>query len=225
MGLEKLTISPEIGGPDITAMFNPEKYTASRGVQYAEIAIPGLDYPVVQFVRGQSEKITLELFFDTTDQGMVDDVQDVREQTLQVYGLMRVNSETHAPPRCILTWGEGGGLFAYGTDQTPWCVVESVSEEFSLFSPSGVPLRAKLNVTFRDAWTIDEQLAETPRNSSDRTKLVRVLQGQTLSDIAWQQYNDPAQWRPIADANQLDNPRVLTAGQVLKVPSLQPGQT
>ena len=223
MGLEKITISPETGGNDIVAMFNPEKYTASRGVQYAEIAIPGLDYPVVQFVRGQSEKITLELFFDTTDQGMVDSVVDVRTETIKVYSLMRVDRNTHAPPRCTLFWGDGGMLFAYGTQQTPWCVVENVSEEFSLFSPSGIPLRAKLNVTFRDAWTIQQQLIQTPRHSSDRTKLVRVLQGQTLSDIAWQQYNDPTQWRPIADTNELDNPRLLQAGTVLKIPTLQPG--
>ena len=220
----KLTITPEKGSP-IKARFNPEKYTASRSVQYAEIAIPGLDAPVVQFVRGQSEKITLELFFDTTELGMVDSVTDVRTLTAQVYRLMDVRSDTHAPPRVTLSWGEGGQLFNNAGAVVIWCVVESVSQEFTLFSPSGVPLRAKLNVTFRDAWTIDQQLAQTPRESSDRTKLVQVKRGQTLSEIAWQQYNDPALWRPIAEANNLDNPRLLAAGTVLKIPSLNPGQS
>ena len=89
----------------------------------------------------------------------------------------------------------------------------------------GVPLRAKLNVTFRDAWTIEEQLQQTPRESSDRTKFVQVKQGQTLSEIARQQYDNPAQWRPIAEANNLDNPRLLTPGTVLTIPSLTPGQS
>jgi nucleoid-associated protein YgaU len=224
MGLEKLFIVPENGSP-IPALFNPEKYTISRGVQYAEIAIPGLDAPVVQFIRGQSEKVTMELFFDTTDQGTVDPVTDVRTLTSQVYGLMRVLSDTHAPPRMILTWGDSGELFNYGGTVSPWCVIESVSQEFTLFSPAGVPLRAKLNLTFRDAWTIDEQLQQTPRESSDRTKLVQVKSGQTLSAIAWKQYKDPAQWRPIAEANNLDNPRLLTPGTVLTIPSLTPGQS
>src|SRR5215471_5403510 len=105
MAFENLTIVPETG-KEIKAKFNPEKYKASRGVQFAEIAIPGLDAPVVQFVRGQSEKITLELFFDTTDEGMVDPVTDVRTLTSQVYGLMRVLSDTHAPPRVRVTWGD-----------------------------------------------------------------------------------------------------------------------
>ena len=43
---------------------------STRGDQFAEIAIPGLDAPLQQFVRGQAEKLTLDLFFDTTDNGM-----------------------------------------------------------------------------------------------------------------------------------------------------------
>jgi nucleoid-associated protein YgaU len=221
MGLEKLTITPE-RGPAIVALFNPEKYTASRSVQFAEIAIPGLDAPVVQFVRGQSEKITLELFFDTTDKGTVDPVTDVRTLTSKVYGFMNVLSETHAPPRLFLTWGLGGPLFAYGAKQSPWCVMESASQEFTLFSPGGVPLRAKVNVTLRDAWTIDLQLQQTPRNSSDRTKAVRAKRGQTLSAIALQEYDDASLWRPIADANGIDNPLSVSPGQVLTIPSLRP---
>ena len=111
MGLEKLTIVPEIG-EQIVALFNPERYTVNKGVQIAEIAIPGLDSPALQFVRGQNEKITLELFFDTTKHGMVDQVVDVRAETFKVYQLLKINPETHAPPRCFLQWGEGGFLFS-----------------------------------------------------------------------------------------------------------------
>lgn len=224
MSLKMLTITPE-KGTAFQVEYNPEKYTAARSVQFAEIAIPGLDAPVVQFVRGQSEKITLELFFDTTDQGMVDPVTDVRTLTSQVYGLMEVRSDTHAPPRLNLSWGQGGKLFNSMRTGSPWCVLESASQEFTLFSPGGVPLRAKMNVSFRDAWTIDQQLAQTPRQSSDRTKVVQLKKNQTLSQIAWEQYTDPTQWRPIADANNLANPRFLTPGQALAVPSLNPSQS
>jgi nucleoid-associated protein YgaU len=218
MALQKLTILVENDDP-IFAQFNPEKYTTSKSVQYAELAIPGLDAPVVQFVRGQSEKITMELFFDTTDQGTVGDVQDVRDLTGQVYDLMRVNSDTHAPQRCMLMWGNQQ-LFSYGSNTVPWCLVESVSQELQLFSPDGIPLRAKLNVSFRDAWTIEQQLQETPRHTSDRTNFVTVQQRQTLSQIAWENYQNAAQWRPIAEKNALDNPRLLQPGMILTIPSL-----
>jgi nucleoid-associated protein YgaU len=217
MPLEKLTITTETGVV-VKAMFNPERYTVSKSVQLAEVVIPGLDAPVVQYIRGQNEKISMELFFDTTDFGMSSNVTDVRDQTTQVYKLLKVDGELHAPPRVIIEWGDAGQLTSHGTSIPPWLVLESISEEFSLFSPSGIPLRAKLNVSFREAWTIEEQLQVTPRHSSDRTKLVRVVAGQTLSQIASVQYSDPRQWRPIAEANNLDNPRLLAPGTVLVIP-------
>ncbi len=220
MGLEKLTINPEpaanLRGDQ--ALFNPERYTVNKSVQIAEIGIPGLDSPVQQFVRGQTEKITMELFFDTTESGMVDNVKDVREQTKKIYQLLKVKSELHAPPRCVLLWGDAGKLFSFGTSVSPWCLVESVSEEFTLFSPSGKPLRAKLNVTFREAWTIEEQLRETPRHSASRTKTRIARKGETLSRIAWLEYNDATQWRLIADENNIDNPRLLAPGTSLRIP-------
>jgi hypothetical protein len=217
MAFERIEIIPEKGS-SIKAMFNPERYTVSKAVQYAEVGVPGLDSPVVQFIRGQNERISMDLFFDTTENGTVENVVDVRSETIAVYRLLKVDSELHAPPRVTLWWGEAGQLTSHGSGIPPWLVLESVSEEFTLFSPTGVPLRAKLTVAFREAWTIDEQLQETPRHSSDRTKLRRVQRGETLAVIAWREYGDAAQWRPIAEANHLDNPRKLIPGTVLEIP-------
>jgi hypothetical protein len=215
--MQPLTIIPE-RGETIFAMFNPERYTVSKSLQLAEIGIPGLDSPVVQYVRGQNEKISMELFFDTTDDGMVGDVTDVRDRTSKVYALMKVDGELHAPPRVLLDWGTGGQLTSHGTSIEPWLILESISEEFNLFSPDGIPLRARLTVTFREAWTIEEQLQVTPRHSSDRTKLRPVQRGETLSRIAFDEYQDPTAWRAIADANDLENPRLLQPGTVLAIP-------
>ena len=219
MPLEKLLITTE-QGKAIKARYNPERYTVNKAVQIAEIAIPGLDSPVQQFVRGQAEKITFELFYDTTELGTVDGVKDVRELTGEIYKLLKVTKGTHAPPRCLLQWGAAGKLFSFGTNVWPWCVLESVTEEFTLFSPSGVPLRAKLNVSFREAWTIEEQLQETPRHTGDRTKARRLGPGQTLTHLAWQEYGDAGAWRAIADANDLDDPLAVVPGQMLHVPRL-----
>src|SRR6185312_8716776 len=173
MPLDRLTITSETGTV-IRAMFNPEKYTVSKSVQYAEIGIPGLDSPILQFVRGQNERVTMELFFDPTDGGMSDDADNVRDYTKDLYDLLKVDSETHARPRSTIVWGDGGQLTSYGSNIPPWMVLESLSEEFTLFNPSGIPLRARVSTTWREAWTIEEQLQETPRHSADRTKLRRV---------------------------------------------------
>jgi len=222
MGLEKLTIEPERGAP-IKVSFNPERYTVTKGVQLAEITIPGLDSPVQQYVRGQAEKISFELFFDTTQFGMLDDVKDVRTETGKIHDLLRVRSQTHAPPRCRLKWGQGEKLFSYGTKENPWCVLETISEEFTLFSPGGVPLRAKVTVTFREAWTVEEQIKEIKRHTADRTKIRTLRRGQTLSHLAGEEYGDPALWRAIAEApaNRIDNPRAVAPGTSLEVPRIE----
>ncbi len=217
MALEKLTIFPENGEP-IEARFNPEAYQLKKAVQLAEINIPGLDWPVVQFVRGQNESISFELFFDTTEHGMVEGAQDVRELTGKVHALMRVDGDTHAPPRCLLYWGEADKLFSFGTTISPWCVLETVAEEFNLFSPSGVPLRAKQNVTFRAAWTIEEQLRETPRHTANRTRLRTLERGETLSHLAGRVYGNPGAWRLIAEANDVEDPLAVEPGTELEIP-------
>lgn len=218
MPFAKLTITAE-DGSQIVASYNPEKYSVNKGVQYAEIGIPGLDEPVLQFIRGQNEKVTLDLFFDTTEQGMTGAVTDVRTLTSAVYNLLTVNTETHAPLRFYIDWGTGKSLFGQGSSSS-LCVLESMSEEFSLFAPTGEPLRAKLTVTVRMASTVKLQFQDPTRHSPDRTTYVVVARGQRITDIAYQHYGDSTQWRPIADASQLANPRFLDPGTTLKVPGL-----
>jgi hypothetical protein len=125
MSLAKLTITPEKGKP-ISASYNPEKYSVNKSVQYAEIGIPGLDEPILQFIRGQNEKVTLDLFFDTTESGMVDNVSDVRSLTMPVYTLLKANTETHAPPRFKIEWGTGLSLFGQGHTSS-LCVMDSMN--------------------------------------------------------------------------------------------------
>ena len=59
--LQKLRIVPEAPLEAFNVMFNPERYTVNKGVQIAEIGIPGLDSPILQFVRGQNESPTCRM--------------------------------------------------------------------------------------------------------------------------------------------------------------------
>lgn len=193
--------------------FNPTEYTLEKAAQIAEIAIPGLDSPILQFIRGQSEKLTLDLFFDTTDSGMGDDAVSVTTRTTAFYQSVKMQSNTHAPPRVHFIWGDDLSFSA---------VVENVRQQFTLFSPSGTPLRATLSVTFREYKTLEEQINEINAQSSDHTKRRTVRRGDTLSRIASDEYNDPAKWREIAAANPeaTRDLRRLTPGDVLRIPPL-----
>jgi hypothetical protein len=110
MNPDKLTITNWETFEDIEVLFNPERYTLNKGVHIAEINIPGLDSPVLQFVRGLNEKITMELFFDTTKHGMLDSVKDVRGETRpmlhHVAGSFGVTNFSPSARRCpqIVCW-------------------------------------------------------------------------------------------------------------------------
>lgn len=190
--------------------FNPTEYTLTKAAQIAEIAIPGLDSPVLQFVRGQTQTLKLELFFDTTAEGMGDDATDVRTLTAGFFELVRIQPKTHAPPRIRVTWGEGLSFKA---------IVESVDQKFTLFSPAGVPLRATLNLSLREYRTLEEQLAELNLQSADHTRTHTVVEGETLASVAHAEYGDPAAWRLIADANpDVADPTSPPVGRQLVVP-------
>jgi hypothetical protein len=200
----------------ITVQFNPAEYTLAKGAQIAEINIPGIDSPILQFIRGQNEKLTLELFFDTTQFGMGESpVKDVRDLTGPVYQLVKMQPTIHAVPRVTFVWGKGLSFRA---------IVESVQQKFTVFNPAGVPLRAALTVTFREYKTLEQQLLELNLQSADHTKRRKVRGNDTLARIAYLEYGDASQWRRIAEepanAAALSDPLRLTPGTELVIPAL-----
>lgn len=221
MTLPHITIeildSAAIGGRNelpqlFTVPFNPTEYTLNKGAQIAEIGIMGIDSPILQFIRGQNEKLTLDLFFDTSTEGGLDtNAVDVRDKAKIIYQLVKIQPETHAPPRIRLTWGRGLNFYA---------IVESVQQKFTLFSSQGLPLRATLSVTFREYKSLQDQLRELNLQSSDHSKRYIVKRGETLSLIAARVYHDAREWRPIADANPGIDPRRPVPGAELIIPPL-----
>jgi Contractile injection system tube protein len=222
MSLEKaiIEIDPSDRGPNlpplIPVQFNPGEYTLSKGAQIAEIAIPGIDSPILQFVRGQTQTLTMELFFDTTEGGMGEgSVTDVRTLTEPMYQLVKIQSNTHAPPRVRFFWGTGISFRA---------IVESIQQKFTLFNPSGIPLRATLSVNFKEYQTLEEQLKRLNLQSADHSKKRLVKRGETLALIAYEEYGDPNEWRRIfeAKANEglIPNPRRLRSGVEIAIPTI-----
>jgi hypothetical protein len=176
-------------------------------------------------VRGQTETLTVDLFFDTTDSGTGDNAKSVTEYTDKIYDLLKIRSDTHAPPVCRFNWGKrfpGGDISDSNQKRTSFRgVVDSVKQRFTLFSILGTPLRATLTVTFREFKPLDQQLHELQLESPDRTHAHVVERKDTLSAIAARQYHRPGEWRLIAEENGIDDPRRLTIGRTLLVPPMQ----
>jgi hypothetical protein len=207
--------------------FNPTEFSLDKGAQIAEIAIPGLDSPLLQFVRGQNEKMSLDLFFDTTEKGMGPGATSVTTLTDRIYELVKIEPAGHAPPVCTFVWNSrfpGADISARAGNQKRTdfqCIIESVKQKFTLFSPEGVPLRATLTLTLREYKTLDQQLHQLNLSSPDRTHSHVVQRGETFSSIAARYYRKPGEWRHIVDANELEDPRRLIVGSFLTIPPIQ----
>ncbi len=203
-------------------LFNPSEFTVERTNQFTEVNIPGLSASTFQFVRGGSRTITMDLFFDTYEEKT-----DVRLYTDRITGwdsgstfsklpgkakgLMDIDSDLHAPPICQFIWG---------TYIFP-CIIERINKRFTMFLPEGIPVRATLSVTLKEYKEYETQLKEAARQSADRTKTWQVKEGESLQSIAAKEYGDPASWRSIAKANDIDNPRILEPGIELVIPPLE----
>lgn len=209
-------------GDPIIAPYAPTELSFSKSVQYGEVAIPGLNQPLSQFVRGDAETISIELFFDSTDTGTGNEAASVTEQVERVTKLVAVKSDLHRPPLVRLSWGEDFPAATWGTgaqaEPVFTAIVLSVGRRYTLFSPVGKPLRAVVSVSLRQYATIDQQLKAMNQQSSDHTRIHIVAEGETLPLIAHDAYEEVSAWRLIANFNNLTDVSDLTVGQRLELP-------
>jgi nucleoid-associated protein YgaU len=203
-------------GNKLEALFNPTELTIERQTSFAEVAIPGLDAPVLQYVRGNGQTMNVELFFDITDlmeDGLVKDGSSVRTRFIApLEQLMLQHPELHAPPRIRLVWGRSALLAS--------AVATSLSVTYSLFDLLGRPVRATAKLGLKQHTGASIQLAEMGLTSPDKTNVATVREGDTLPAIAFREYGDASRWRSIAEANGLSNALTLTPGMALVVPRI-----
>src|ERR1044072_5008127 len=65
--LKKATITVLAGadkGKVISVLFNPTDYNFERSNTYKATPIPGIGTPLIQFVNGESDHLTMDLFLD-----------------------------------------------------------------------------------------------------------------------------------------------------------------
>lgn len=95
---------------------------------------------VRQFVGPSSSTLSLDLIFDTADEGTTTEPRSVREKTKRLERFLFPKGEgEHVPPRISFTWGD---LIVVG-------VVDTLSIDFDHFAANGAPLRAKVSLSIK----------------------------------------------------------------------------
>ncbi len=213
--LVKATITNLDTNDSIECMFNPKEYTFTKSNNWSQSKTKGKNVPKLEFNGGNPTDLKVQLFFDTYESG-----EDVRKKfTNAIWQLAMVNKDKQdpktkksQPPKCEFRWGSMWSFKA---------VLADVTQKFTLFLPDGTPVRATLDVTFRQ--TEDEGLFPKQNPTSGglpghRTRIVKA--GETLDWIASQEYGEAKHWRYIAEVNRIDNPFQMKPGTVLRLPPL-----
>ena len=216
MGLEKAKIKNLETGYELSCLFNPTEYTIAKTNSWGRGKTKGKNMPELEFNGGEPQTMSLELFFDTFEDG-----GDVRAYTAQLFQLTMIvqdkppkNKKTQQsrPPLCLFTWGPYSGFKA---------AVSSLSVRYTLFRNDGTPVRATASVTLtqaEDEHLIKGQVPDSFPAPANKRREVRPRE--TLSQIAHEEYGDATRWRDIARANNVTDPLSLRPGQVLTVPPL-----
>ncbi len=216
--VDKIEIAPldKNGNPakdkDFKVLFNPTTYSIAKTVTWSPISSK-LDAPPLNYGGGGSRSLSLELFYDVTEpiNGIL--IKDVRQETNKIVELTRIQKDLQRPPAVQIRWGAAPPA---NSDFPFIGVVSSLTQRFTLFSSDGKPLRATLSVTFTEF--LDPELDKRQTDPEFTTRRVKL--GDTLSGIAAEVYRDPARWRLIAEANNLDDPRHLAIGGTLAIPKV-----
>lgn len=229
--LAKAEIINTDSGESFSVMYNPEELKLEQGNNFAEVGIPGLDAPPVQYVRGRARTLAMELFFDTYESGT-----DVRGHTGPIVRLLDKQPQTQAPP--VL-------LFSLGSLQFR-CVLVDAGQRFTMFLRDGTPVRSSLSVRLQEFVPVGVEvrrgvffgsptasglvnravgvaLEATGATSGQPSSEHVVVRGDTLSGLAGAYLGDPALWRDIALANAISDPFALEPGVRLVIPPRRPG--
>ncbi|REE18421.1 hypothetical protein B0G71_1437 [Paraburkholderia sp. BL27I4N3] len=216
MPLEKATIDILEGssaGDAIRVMFNPYEYSIDRANTYKATAIPGLGGPLIQFINGEAKTLSMELFVDDYTDPTTPNGKSVQETLDSISNLLEIDRDLHAPPPVRFVWGK----LAFKA------IIEKLSTKVTLFQPDGTPARATMAVSFKEYRTLPELIVDPRLQSADKSKRRVMVGSDSLWAMAAREYGDPAQWRVIASANDLDDPCDIRPGDWVLVPPLETG--
>lgn len=215
MALEKLNITNTDSGDQFEVLFNPTEYTFESSSKWEEQK-GNRRPPELQYTGSERKKLSMDLFLDTYET-----LQDVRQYTAKFAQLLVVTTDNgnngKRPPVVQLSWGPANPDSGFPFT----CVLASLKQQFVLFASDGTPVRAKLSVQFTEFSLPAQDEQQNPRRGSSPAQTYTVRAGDTLAGITNAVWQDPTNWRLIAEQNDIDNPRVLTAGTVLVIPAVQ----
>lgn len=186
----------------IPVLFYPSEYTQVKSANYPEepLLMGGCK---TQRASDKLETLEMNLFFDTYESN-----EDVRIYTKEITNLLECNKPNEGTITQVL-------IFVWGPINFT-CVLESITKKFTMFRNDGVPVRATLSVKFKEYIKNNAPKEKDSIHSTTQVKSIKA--GDSLWSMAAATYGSASMWRPIAEKNNIANPRLLTPGKEIILP-------
>lgn len=157
------------------------------------------------------ESISFSFILDTT--GAITKNSSVKDiltsvKTIRSLTVDKVD-DTHAPPFVSIKWGS---ISFTGK-------VRGLDVEYTLFSATGTPLRAKIKLSASEE--IEAGTDSRNNRSPDITRIPTIRDGDSLVSLSADYYDDPQFFLRVARFNNLVSFRRLKAGSSLEFPPLE----
>ncbi len=199
-------------GTVFEVMVNPSSYSHAHSISYNKKEAIGQAGAETKFGSVDAEKINFDIVLDGTGVVDVAGVPDVKVQVQQLSAIVyKYDGSKHETNIVRLLWGS---LIFFGR-------LDSMSIEYTLFKPSGEPLRAKVKLAFSSFLSKEEEALQANRSSPDLSHYVEVQAGDTLPLLCYRIYKDSAYYLEVARVNNLTSFRDLQPGTRLHFPPLR----
>jgi hypothetical protein len=198
--------------PKFEAMINPAGYKRELKICYNNEKTLGQSGPEPKFAATLPQTLTLrELVLDGTGVVGSSGLRSVKDMVDALLGVIyKYDGQKHEPNYVCLVWGS---FIFYGR-------ATAISIDYTMFKPSGEPLRAKVSLSFVNWMSKEETALRANQSSPDLSHLVEVAMGDTLPLLCNRIYKNPSYYREVARVNNLTNFRNLEPGTMLRFPPL-----
>lgn len=205
------------GNSVFDAMLNPSGYSQSIKIKYVTQKVPGKAAPEPKYAGTSPELLDLdELIFDGTGvvgaQGGSNSIVDVRTQITDLKKIVYepTTGDKVERPVVQVIWGT---LSFLGR-------VDNMVVKYTLFKPSGEPLRARVKLSFSEYNAEDENAQKNSLTSSKNvTKEEKTKEGSSLPLMCFAAYQDSSAYKKVAKFNDLTSFRGIPAGVTLFFPA------
>lgn len=193
-----------------TVMFNPTTYSQKYEIEFQDAQGAGDSASPQIFGKIKPQEYSFEFVFDGT--GTAADKVNVHETVetfLAITG--KYEGDSHRTKYLVLYWGK----------LLTACVLKSAEITYTLFDSDGSPLRAKIKANFSENVEDTKRIKQERKNSPDLTHVRVVKEGEHLSLLCQQMYDNPGYYLQVAAFNGLNNFRNLQIGQTLLFPPVK----